>query len=121
MAAGVTYYEAMSEAANRLRLAAIERALRGPGVASIEARRAAFDNSGSKERPVDGDERGSALVDKVARHAWKVTDADVAAAKAAGLSEDEIFELVVCAAYGQADRQFRAALAALDAATKGTP
>jgi alkylhydroperoxidase/carboxymuconolactone decarboxylase family protein YurZ len=48
-----------------------------------------------------------------------VTDADIAAAKAAGLSEDHIFELVVTAAVGQANRQLESALAALDEATKG--
>ena len=37
--------------------------------------------------------------------------------KAKGVSEDEIFELTVCAAYGQATRQLNAALAALDEAT----
>lgn len=57
-----------------------------------------------------------ALVDKIARNAWKVTDEDVAAAKTAGVSEDEIFELAVAAALGQATRQLDAALAALDEA-----
>jgi len=103
----------MSDAAHRLREVAIDRALRGPGSASVEARRAAFDNTGV-------DVRARALIDKVARSAWKVTAADIAAAKAAGLSEDEIFELVVCAAFGQSSRQLHAALSALDAATGGT-
>jgi len=105
----------MSDAADRARETAVERALGGPGVASVEARRAAFDNSGMKERD---DPRARALIDKVARHAWKVTDADVAEARAAGLSEDEIFELTVCAAYGQSSRQLQAALDAVAAATR---
>ena len=100
----------MSEAANRLRDAAVERALRGPGTASVEARQAAFDNTAV-------DARAKTLVDKVARTAWKVTGSDVAAVKAAGVSEDEIFELAVCAAFGQATRQRRTAMAALDAVT----
>jgi len=37
---------------------------------------------------------------------------------AAGFSEDQIFEVVVCAAIGQATRQRDAALAALAAATE---
>lgn len=57
-----------------------------------------------------------ALVDRVARHAWTVRDQDVAAPLAAGVSEDVVFELAVCAALGQATRQIEAALAALDAA-----
>ncbi len=64
------------------------------------ARRAAFDNQGVPES-------ARALVAKVARAAWTVTDADVAAAKSAGVSEDEIFELTVCAALGQATTAVR--------------
>lgn len=101
----------MSEAARRFRERVIERALHGPGKAGAPARRAAFDNHGV-------DERARALVEKVARHAWKVTGGDVAAAKAAGVSEDEVFELAVCAALGQATRQLNAAVAALDEATQ---
>jgi hypothetical protein len=55
-------------------------------------------------------------LDKVIRQAWTVTDEDVTAAKSAGLSEDEIFELAICAALGQASRQLSAAGRALEAA-----
>jgi hypothetical protein len=101
----------MSEAARRYRENVVQRALHGPGKASHAARRAAFDNQG-----VDAHAR--ALVEKVARRAWTVTDEDVAATKAAGVPEDEIFELAVCAALGQATRQLDAALAVLDRATQ---
>jgi alkylhydroperoxidase family enzyme len=53
------------------------------------------------------------LIDKVAKRAYQVTDDDIAAARSSGLSEDQIFELVVCAAVGQAARQYDAARAAL--------
>jgi hypothetical protein len=43
---------------------------------------------------------------------------DIAAARASGLSEDQIFETVVCAAVGQATRQYDTALAALKATEK---
>ncbi len=86
----------------------IERVVDGKGEASREARRAAFANTGVTPEPV------RALIDKVARQAWKITDDDVATAKAAGLGEDQIFELVVCAAGGAAKRQYDAALAALE-------
>ena len=99
----------MSEAATRYRRAAVERAVSGPGKASSEARRAAFDNAGMPAS-------AAALVDKVVHAASKITDEDIAAARAGGLSEDEIFELVACAAYGQATRQLEAGLAAVAAA-----
>jgi hypothetical protein len=91
------------------RRALLARVLVGDGHASHEQRRAAFDNAALHE-PL------RTLINKVALHAYKVTDEDVAAVKAAGIGEDEIFELVVCAALGQATRQHDAALAALDAA-----
>jgi alkylhydroperoxidase family enzyme len=58
----------------------------------------------------------STLIDKVVRHAYKVTDQDFAAVKSSSFSEDQIYELVVCAAIGQATRQYETALAALEAA-----
>ena len=40
----------------------------------------------------------AAYVDKLSHHAYRVTDEDVAALKAAGFSEDAIFEITVTAA-----------------------
>jgi hypothetical protein len=88
----------------------VTRVLEGDGKASHAQRRAAFNNAGLAE-PL------SMLVNKVAKHAYKVTDEDIAAARESGLSEDQIFEIVVCAAIGQATRQYVSALAALDAVT----
>jgi hypothetical protein len=87
------------------------RILEGDGTASSSERRAAFSNSGLAE-PL------GALADKVARHAYKVTDEDINAARVSGVSEDQVFEIVVCAAIGQATRQYETALAALGAATE---
>jgi alkylhydroperoxidase family enzyme len=100
----------MSEAANRLRKTVVERVLQGPGHTGGDARRAAFDNK-------DAPEKARALLDKVTKNAWKVTDEDVAAVRQAGMSDDEVFELVVSAALGQATRQLDSALAALETAT----
>jgi hypothetical protein len=86
------------------------RILEGDGKASLCDRRAAFNNSGLAE-PLGG------LVDKVARHAYRITDKDIAVVRESGLSEDQIFEIVVCAAIGVATRQHDTALAALEAAT----
>lgn len=93
------------------RQALLARILEGDGRASRTQRRAAFDNTGLAE-PM------RTLIDKVAKHAYRVTDADIAAVRASGQSEDQIYELVVCAAIGQAVRQYDTALAALDAATR---
>jgi hypothetical protein len=92
------------------RKALASRILEGDGMASPSERRAAFNNSGLAERI-------STLVDKVAKHAYTVTAEDIAAARESGLSEDQVFEIVVCAAIGQATRQYDTALAALEAAS----
>jgi len=93
------------------RRAVVSRILEGEGRASHAQRRAAFDNAGLAE-PL------SKLVAKVTQHANKVTDEDIAAARAAGFSEDQLFEIVVCAAIGQATRQYEKGLAALEAAAE---
>src|SRR5262245_55840237 len=93
------------------RTALAARILEGDGKASHAQRRAAFDNAALAE-PLRN------LIAKVAKHAYKVTDEDIAAARASGLTEDQIFELVVCAAIGQATRQYESALAALEAASE---
>jgi hypothetical protein len=87
------------------------RILDGAGKAPASERRAAFNNSGLAGPT-------GTLVDKVARHAHRVTHGDIDDAKKAGMSEDQVFEIVVCAAVGQAGRQYEAALAVLQAATR---
>src|SRR5487761_457933 len=86
--------------------AVVTRVLEGDGRASRAERRAAFDNATLTE-PLHG------LIRKVAEQPTKITDDDFTAVKAAGVSEDQIFELVVCAAVGQATRQYQNAHAAL--------
>ncbi|HEY7837515.1 MAG TPA: hypothetical protein VIC54_02860 [Terriglobales bacterium] len=85
------------------------RIVEGAGQAPPAQRRAAFNNAGVSE-PL------AAVIDKVARQAYRVTEGDIAAARASGLSEDQIFEMVICAAVGQATRQYETAMAALEAA-----
>jgi hypothetical protein len=92
------------------RTALARRILEGAGKASPSERRAAFNNSSLTE-PL------GALIDKVARRAHRVTDEDIAAVKQSGLSEDQVFEIVVCAAIGQATRQYDTAFAALETVT----
>jgi hypothetical protein len=94
----------------KARKALASRILQGDAKASPSERRAAFNNSGLAEP-------AGTLVDKVAKHAYRVTDEDIAAARDSGLSEDHVFEIVVCAAVGEATRQYDTALAALGAVT----
>jgi hypothetical protein len=95
---------------SQARQALVEQILNGNGRASYAQRRGAFDNA-RLTQPL------ATLVEKVARHASKVADEDFTVALDAGLSEDQIFEIVVCAAIGQATREYDAALAALNVAT----
>lgn len=93
----------------QLRRDLITRVLDSEAEAPRDLRRGAFDNAGLEE-PL------RTLVDKVAARSYAVTDADVAAVRAAGLSEDQVFEVVVCAAVGAANRRYTSAMAALDEA-----
>ncbi|MGV0740964.1 hypothetical protein [Mycolicibacterium sp. XJ870] len=98
----------------KLHDALVTRVLESDAMTSRETRRAAFDNAGRSESgPI------RTLIEKVAHHADQVTDEDVDAVRATGLNEDQIFEIVVCAAIGQATRQYDNARAALSIATEG--
>ena len=90
--------------------ALVDRVLNGKGSASAKQRVQAFSNEGLA--PPLG-----ALVDKVATRPTEITDADFGSAKASGFSEDQLFELVICAAVGQSTRLYEAGLAALARAT----
>jgi alkylhydroperoxidase family enzyme len=52
-------------------------------------------------------------LDKVAKHAYKVVDADLDRLRELGYSEDAIFELTLAAALGAARTRLEAGLAAL--------
>jgi hypothetical protein len=92
--------------------ALVDRILNGAGQATAAQRARAFADDGLAP-PLD------VLIGKVATSPAQVTEADFAAAKAAGFTEDQLFELVVCAAVGQSDRLYQAGLAALAEATGG--
>ena len=93
-------------ASSRLKLE--EVVTRGPGQTEPSLREAIARGEAPAEL--------AALVEKVRRHAYKVTDEDIAALKAKW-SDDQIFEIVICAAIGQPSRQYTSALAALAGAT----
>lgn len=90
----------------------VDRVLSGEGHAPRDWRQAAFDNSGPE------DERVRSLVEKVASRPAEITDDDFAAASQAGLSDDQLWELIICAAIGQSARQYQGALDALSAVVK---
>jgi hypothetical protein len=87
--------------------ALVARVVEGEGQSPQAQRRAAFANQGLTE-PL------RTLVEKIAGRASTVTDHDVSTVLASGLSEDQLFEVAVCAAIGQATRQYDAACAALE-------
>jgi len=83
----------------------LDRVLHGAGVTSPAERKAALDGT---------DQR--AYLEKVRQHAYKVTDDDIAALRAAGMSEDAIYELTIAAALGVSKKRFDSAMEAIDAA-----
>ncbi len=81
--------------------------LRGPGASPPELRQAC-----ARGEPPD---ELRALVEKIDRHAYKVTDEDLAALRAK-YSDDQLFEIIVAAAFGAAGRRLDAGLRALEEA-----
>lgn len=55
---------------------------------------------------------------KVASQAYRITDADLDALRAAGYSDGAIFELTIAAAAGAAEMRYRAGLSAIDEALR---
>ena len=118
----------------------VESVLAGPGHAASELRRAVFARAFGPHpltpspsgrggttlplsSPLSGTERGTGgediapdlagYVDKVALHAYKVSDEDLAALKRAGNSDDLLFEVTVSAALGAAVGRLERGLSAL--------
>ncbi len=92
-----------------------ERVLEGPGHTDAALRRAA-----ASGRDLPSPLR--AYVDKVRRHAYRLTDEDVAGLLQAGYTDDQLFEITASAALGAARERLLAALSALeeaDAPAKG--
>jgi hypothetical protein len=98
----------------QLHIDLVNRILEGDGVASHSQRKDAF-NNGFTTEPL------KLLIDKVVNCAYTITEKDFDEAKTSGLSEDYLFELVICAAVGQAAKQYDNALGALaEALNKNT-
>ena len=83
-----------------------DRVLNGPGVVDQSIRAAAFQGTGVPDDL-------ASYVDKVVKHAYKVTDSDIERLKAAGYSEDAIFDITVAAAVGVGIRRYEAGVKAM--------
>ena len=81
--------------------------LDGPGATTSALRRAV-----ARETPPP---ELAPLVEKIRRHAYKVTDADVDALRGR-YSEDQLFEIIVSAAFGAAEARLAAGRRALEEA-----
>lgn len=91
-----------------LRESVVATVVNGEGHSDSDVRRAAFDGDGVPEQL-------QTLVTKVHRHAYKVTDEEVAAAQAA-YGDDQMFEIIVSAALGASHKRLVAGLRALEEA-----
>lgn len=88
-----------------LRDRVLNSVLLGAGEADASLRQAAATGQGV---PADLQK----LIDKIHRHAYKVTDEDIAAAQAI-YGDDKMFEIVVSAALGASNQRLQAGLKAL--------
>ena len=84
----------------------LNRVLLGAGESDAAHRQAA---AAGKGIPPDL----QALIEKIHRHAYKVTDDDIAAAQAR-YGDDKMFEIVVSASLGAANQRLQAGLRALN-------
>ena len=91
-----------------LRDTVFETVLKGPGESLPAIRIAAAEGTGV---PADL----QALVEKIHRHAYRVTDDDLSLAQRK-YGDDQMFEIVVSAALGASRQRLLAGLAALDKA-----
>jgi alkylhydroperoxidase family enzyme len=87
---------------------------------TIEARSAELGGRRDQPAPEEIPAALHAYVDKVARHAYKVTERDIDELKQAGYSEDAILEITLSAALGAGMARLERGLAALrGAASRG--
>jgi hypothetical protein len=91
-----------------LRDQVLQRVIHGAGESDVSIRSAAAEGKGA---PADL----QALVDKIHRHAYKVTDDDIVRSQAK-YGDDQMFEIVVSAALGASRQRLIAGLEALEEA-----
>lgn len=96
----------MNDPHARLRDDLFHQVLDGPGESEPAVRRSAAEDTG-----VSADLQP--LVEKIHRHAFKVTDSDVARLQATH-GDDKLFEIIVSAALGASRKRLVAGLTALE-------
>ena len=87
-----------------------ERLLEGPGVLRPEKRRDVA-GAGHAGEPV-----ADAYIGRIRSAAYTIVDGTIDKLKAAGWTEDEIFELSICTAFGSARHRLHAGLNAIEGA-----
>lgn len=91
------------------------KTLDGPGKVAAALRRETAEYAAA---PKPGNEQIPTVLmpylTKVALHSYRVTDADISQLKAAGFSEDELYELTICAAFGAGLARLNRGLALLN-------
>jgi alkylhydroperoxidase family enzyme len=97
----------VSDRLRELQEATAQAVLRGPGTTPAELRQAVARGEPPEEL--------AALVDKIRRHAYRVTDEDLETLRDR-YTEDQIFEVVVAAALGAAEARLHAGMRALEEA-----
>lgn len=83
----------------------VDSVMSGAGMLDSGQRKEAFD----AEKP----STGAAWIERVRSRAASIEDEHLGELREAGLSEDQIFEMTICAAVGAADLRLRAALRTL--------
>jgi hypothetical protein len=104
----------MGERFGAMRAALESAVLETPGETSPEERRRAM--KGEAATP-----ELAAFLERVQQHAYRITDEEVAALRAAGHGDDRIFELLLSAALGAAEARLSAGLRALKGGAGAAP
>ena len=103
----------MGDRFEALRIKLEDAVLDAPGETDAAARRRALDGQGATPEL-------TAFLERVQRHAHRITDEDVDALKAAGHGDDEILELLLSAALGAARERLFAGLRAMKGGARAT-
>jgi alkylhydroperoxidase family enzyme len=91
---------------------AIDALLTFPGATKLSLRRTVLERTRKGEGQVP--ETLREFVEKIAERPWTVSDEDFARLRAAGYSEDELYEVTLAAAVGAGLQRFDAGLRALE-------